>query len=225
MAHILVVDDAEDICSLLKMALEKDGHQVKAVYSGSALTANLYQHIDLILLDVMLPDEDGFSICRRIRKETDCPILFLTAKGENEDVIKGLSIGGDDYITKPFNLAQLRARVTAHLRRQQRTPVKRMQRGRLSFDLDGKVLYCDDIPLHLTKSEYAICEKLAMRPGLVFSREQLIEDVFGYESESDANAITEHIKNIRSKLTAFQLEPIVTVWGMGYKWNNEKASI
>lgn len=223
MAHIIVVDDAVDICTLIKRTLEKEGYQVTTVENGRDLTPNLYQNADLILLDVMLPDEDGFAICQRIREETDCPILFLTAKGGNDDVIKGLAIGGDDYITKPFNLAQLRARVAAHLRREQRIPKRRLQRGKLSFDLEGRILYYGDVAISLTKSEYAICEILATTPGLVFSREKLIEKIYGYDSESDTNVITEHIKNIRNKLAAIKVDPIETVWGMGYKWSNEKV--
>ena len=222
MAHIIVVDDTEDICSLLKMALEKDHHKVTIARSASDLSIPLCQSADLMLLDIMLPHEDGFSICRRIRSQTDCPILFLTAKNGNDDVLNGLSIGGDDYITKPFNLAQLRARIAAHLRREQRAPVRRMYRGAFSFDLAGKMLFCGNEQVPLTKSEYAICETLARHAGFVYSREQLLEAVFGCGSDSDTAAITEHVKNLRSKLAVFDWAPIETVWGIGYKWKSEK---
>lgn len=222
MAHIIVVDDTEDICSLLKMALEKDCHKVTIARSASDLSVPLCQSADLILLDIMLPHEDGFSICGRIRSHTDCPILFLTAKNGNDDVLNGLSIGGDDYITKPFNLTQLRARIAAHLRREQRIPVRRMLRGAFSFDLAGKMLFFGNEQVPLTKSEYVICETLARHAGFVYSREQLLEAVFGCGSDSDTAAITEHVKNLRSKLAVFDAAPIETVWGIGYRWKSEK---
>ena len=168
----------------------------------------------------MMPGEDGFALCRRIRSLADCPILFLTAKTEEADVLTGLGLGGDDYITKPFRIAELRARVAAHLRREQRTPHTRLRRGELDFDLGERAVYWQDAPLRLTRSEYTICEHLAMHPGQTFSKEQLYEAAFGYDGEADASAVTEHIKNIRAKLRTAGVNPIETVWGVGYKWKN-----
>lgn len=122
MAHILVVDDDGDLCVLLKTALERDGHQVSACRDGRRVDEAACRWADCILLDVMMPGEDGFALCRRIRDLADCPILFLTAKTQEADVLTGLGVGGDDYLTKPFRIAELRARVAAHLRRQQRAP-------------------------------------------------------------------------------------------------------
>ena len=122
MARIIVVDDSEDICRLLKRALEKDGHSVTALPDTQELDEKLCKAADLILLDVMMPGEDGVAACGRIRAFTYCPILFLTARGEDEDVLNGLGAGGDDYLTKPFSVLQLRARVEAHLRRERRVP-------------------------------------------------------------------------------------------------------
>lgn len=122
MAHILVVDDDADLRQLLLTALERDGHQVTALDRGSAVTEAHCRWAHCILLDVMMPGEDGFATCQRVRALADCPILFLTAKTEEADVIQGLGLGGDDYLTKPFRLGELRARVAAHLRRQHRTP-------------------------------------------------------------------------------------------------------
>ena len=224
MAHILVVDDALDICALLKAALEKDGHIVTIVQNAKDVTSTLCSKADLILLDVMMPEEDGFSVCKRVRADTDCPILFLTAKEGETDILTGLALGADDYMKKPFQLAELRARVAAHLRRAQRVPVRRFICGDLRFDLAGKILYDNDIAINLTKSEYALCETLARHTGFVYTREQLIEAAFGYENESDCAAVTEHIKNLRAKLATHGLAPVETVWGMGYRWNNEKAS-
>lgn len=223
MAHILAVDDDGDLCALLRTALERDGHQVETRQSGAAVTDALCRWADCILLDVMMPGEDGFATCRRIRGLADCPILFLTAKTAEADVLKGLGLGGDDYLAKPFRVAELRARVAAHLRRQQRTPHSRMRRGGLDFDFSERAVYCKGAPLRLTKSEYAICEHLASHPGQTFTKEQIYEAVFGFDGTGDESAVTEHVKNIRAKLRAAGLAPIETVWGIGYKWKSEEA--
>ena len=138
MANILAVDDNPDLCILLKTALERDGHRVVTCSSGADLTEALCRWSDCILLDVMMPNESGFAVCRRIREQTDAPILFLTARTDEASVLEGLGIGGDDYLTKPFRVGELRARVAAHLRRQNRVPVYRMVRGGVSFDMSGK---------------------------------------------------------------------------------------
>ncbi len=221
MAHILVVDDDGDLCALLKTALERDGHQVSACRDGRRVDEAACRWADCILLDVMMPGEDGFALCRRIRDLADCPILFLTAKTQEADVLTGLGVGGDDYLTKPFRIAELRARVAAHLRRQQRAPHSLLRRCGLDFDLRQRAVLWQGQPLRLTKSEYAICEHLAMHPGQTFSKEQLYEAAFGFDGTADAAAVTEHIKNIRAKLRAAQADPIETVWGVGYKWKNE----
>ena len=197
MAHILVVDDDGDLRALLKTALERDGHQVSLLDRGGAVSEAHCRWADCILLDVMMPGEDGFATCRRIRALAACPILFLTAKTEEADVLTGLGLGGDDYLSKPFRIAELRARVAAHL-----------------------AVYCGEEPLHLTRSEYAICAHLAAHPAQTFTKEQIYEAVFGFDGTADSSAITEHIKNIRAKLRAVGLSPIQTVWGVGYKWES-----
>ena len=221
MAHILAVDDDRDLCALLRTALERDGHTVRLLHSGAEVTEQHCAWADCILLDVMMPGEDGFALCRRIRDLADCPILFLTAKTQEADVLTGLGVGGDDYLTKPFRIAELRARVAAHLRRQQRAPHSLLRRGGLDFDLRQRAVLWQGQPLRLTKSEYAICEHLAMHQGQTFSKEQLYEAAFGFDGTADAAAVTEHIKNIRAKLRAAQADPIETVWGVGYKWKSE----
>jgi len=221
MAHILAVDDDRDLCDLLRTALERDGHQVKVLHSGGELTDQHCRWADCILLDVMMPGEDGFATCRRLRDLTDCPILFLTARTEEADVLRGLGLGGDDYLTKPFRLAELRARVNAHLRRQNRAPTHCIQRGGVRFDLQAGEAFAGEAPLHLTRAEYAICEYLALHAGCTFSKEQLYEAAFGFEGTTDTSAVTEHVKNIRAKLRACGLQPIETVWGIGYRWKNE----
>lgn len=225
MAHILAVDDNQELCKVLRTALERDGHQVATRTSGAELTEALCRWADCILLDVMMPDEDGFSVCRRIREQTDAPILFLTARNDEASVLEGLGIGGDDYIAKPFRVKELRARVAAHLRRQNRVPVHRMERGGVSFDLSAKAASLGEQTLPLTRSEYAICEYLALHAGQTFTKEQIYEAVFGIDGTADDTAITQHIKNIRVKLRAGGLlDPeklLKTIWGVGYQWKNE----
>ena len=165
-----------------------------------------------------MPGEDGFETCRRIRALADCPILFLTARTAEADVLTGLGLGGDDYLTKPFRVAELRARVAAHLRREKRTPHSRIRRAGLDFDLSGCAVYAGERPLKLTRSEYAICVHLALHPGQTFSKEQLYVAAFGYDGTADESAVTEHVKNIRAKLREAGAAPIETVWGIGYRW-------
>lgn len=218
MARILAVDDDDDILSLIRSALEKDGHSVTAVPSAEQAGRKNLTCFDLILLDVMMPGMDGFAFCRKIRDRVDCPILFLTAKTVESDVMYGLGIGADDYIRKPFGIGELRARVGAHLRREGRERKSTLLISGARFDLAGKELSVGRKKVPLTKSEYAICEFLARNRGRVFSREQIYEKVFGYDGASDASAVAEHVKNIRAKLAVFGLAPIATVWGIGYKW-------
>ena len=227
MANILAIDDDRDLCTLLKTALERDGHTVETRTSGTQLTDTLCRWADCILLDVMMPGEDGFAVCRRIRAETDAPILFLTARTDEPSVLTGLGIGADDYLSKPFRIAELRARVNAHLRRQNRAPQHRLVRGGICFDLAAKSAAVGCTALPFTKSEYAICEFLALHAGQTFGKEQIYEAVFGYDGTADDTAITQHIKNIRAKLRAAGLanpETVLkTVWGVGYLWNAADA--
>ena len=218
--HILAIDHDEGILRVIRRALEKDGCHVDALSDPLAIdTARLGQY-DLILLDVMMPGMDGFSLCRRIRGEVDCPVLFLTAKTGEEDLMRGLGLGADDYIRKPFGIGELRARVQAHIRRERRERTHAVIAGDVRFYLREKRAVYRERELPFTKSEYEICEYLALHRGQVFSREQIYEHVFGYDGESDSSAITEHIKNIRAKCREAGCEPVETVWGMGYKWRN-----
>ena len=227
MAHILAVDDDPDLCTLLKTALERDGHVVEIRKSGVTVTESLCRWADCILLDVMMPGEDGFATCRRIRAITQAPILFLTARTDEQSVLTGLGIGADDYLSKPFRIAELRARVNAHLRRQNRAPQHRLVRGGVCFDLAAKSAAVGGTQLPFTKSEYAICEFLALHAGQTFGKEQIYEAVFGYDGTADDTAITQHIKNIRAKLrTAGLASPetvLKTVWGVGYLWHAADA--
>lgn len=218
MAKILAIDDEEGILYIIKSALEKEGHEVTAVRNPLTISKNKFCHYDLILLDVMMPEIDGFTLCKEIRNLVDSPIVFLTAKTMEKDLITGLNLGGDDYITKPFGIGELRARVSAHVRREHREKQNAFFLSGLTFNLSCKEISYDDTVIPFTKSEYAICEYLALNHGQVFSREKIYENVFGYDGDSDNQVIVEHIKNIRSKLSKYGMNPIETVWGIGYKW-------
>ena len=218
MAAILMIDDERAILELVKNGLRKDGHFVTAYTSAAQVPLDKLNRYDLIILDIMMPDVDGFSYCDKIRSLVDCPILFLTAKTMEHDITFGLGLGADDYLTKPFRIAELRARVNAHLRRERRERHTALTFDRIKIDLSAKELRVDNTPVALTKSEYLICEYLARNKGQVFSKEQIYEAVFSLEGDSDNSTISTHIKNIRSKLNKLDIQPIATVWGIGYKW-------
>lgn len=218
MAKILAVDNEIAILDMVATILQRDGHLVTKVSDPLALKTERLQEYDLILLDVMMPGVDGFTLCTQIRNLVDCPILFLTAKTEENSLVNGLALGTDDYIFKPFGVMELRARVNAHLRRERREHSIKLVCDRACFVLSKKQLYVDDKELMLTKAEYDICEFLAQNRGQVFSKEQILEQVFGFDSESNDSTIVTHIKNIRTKFSEFDYMPIKTVWGIGYKW-------
>lgn len=218
MCRILAVDDDKGILVVIRKALEKEGYLVDTLDDPEKIDPERLSGYQLILLDVMMPGTDGFTVCRRIREQVDCPIIFVTAKTEEGDLITGFGLGADDYIRKPFGLGELRARVAAHLRRENREKKHRITLGDLEFSLQAKEIYCQGKQIPLTKSEYSICEYLALNRGQVFSKERIYEHVFGYDGESDSSTITEHIKNIRAKLQKVGVSPVETVWGIGYKW-------
>jgi DNA-binding response OmpR family regulator len=218
MANILAVDDDTAILNMIGNILKRDGHQVTLISDPLTLNSDKIQAYDLILLDVMMPGIDGFELCQNIRGQVDCPIIFITAKTDEGSLVEGLSLGADDYICKPFGVMELRARVNAHIRREKREHVARLSLGRISFLLTNKVMMLDDHEITLTKAEYEICEYLGRNKGQVFSKEQILEKVLGYDSDSSDATITTHIKNIRTKLSEYDYMPIKTVWGIGYKW-------
>ena len=222
MAYILAVDDEPEILAFIQKALVREGHTVLTTASTGEISPEMIRLADLILLDVMMPGEDGFSYCERIRSTVDCPILFVTARTAENDLVRGLGLGADDYIQKPFSVAELRARVAAHLRRESRGHTHILRVGDFVLDISGKQLLYQNTPLHFTKSEYAICAMLMEQAGQVFSKSRIYEAVFGYEGQSDESVIAEHIKNIRAKLQVCGTEPIETVWGIGYRWKREK---
>ena len=175
-----------------------------------------------VILDLGLPDMDGIDVLRELRSWSSLPVVVVSARSHEHDKVQALDLGADDYLTKPFRVAELRARVAAHLRRQNRTPSHKITRGGVTLDLSAKEAGVGGTPLHLTKSEYAICELLALHAGQTFSKEQIYEAVFGYDGTADDTAITQHIKNIRAKLRAAGAgEVLQTIWGVGYQWQNE----
>lgn len=218
MAKILAVDDEKDILNLVQKILSRDGHMVETLADPAKIDTIKPEYFDLILLDVMMPQVDGFAICERMRGRVDCPILFLTARADEGSLVCGLGAGADDYICKPFGAAELRARVNAHLRREKREHVARLCFGEIVLNLSAKQLAVGEHEVPLTRGEYRICELLARNQGQVFSREQIYEKVFGFDGESSDSTIATHIKNIRMKLEQVHVSPIKTVWGIGYKW-------
>ena len=218
MAHILVVDDELAMLQLIRRVLEKDQHLITLISDTNEVLNMNFSKYDLILLDIMMPEVNGFELCQQIRSRVDCPIIFLTAKMQEADIVRGLGMGADDYITKPFGTAELRARVTAHLRRDRREKKNSFSISGIVFQISVKEAEAEGEKLPFTKSEYEICEYLALHHGQTFTREQIYEAVFGFDRESDSSVISTHIKNIRGKLAAYDIAPIETVWGVGYKW-------
>ena len=218
MAHILVVDDEPAMLQLIRRVLEKDQHFITLMSDTNEVLNMNFSGYDLILMDIMMPGVNGFELCQQIRSRVDCPIIFLTAKMQEADIVRGLGLGADDYITKPFGTSELRARVTAHLRRDKREKKNSFSISGIVFQISVKEAEAQGEKIPFTKSEYEICEYLALHHGQTFTREQIYEAVFGFDGESDSSVISTHIKNIRGKLAAYDITPIETVWGVGYKW-------
>ena len=225
MANILAVDDNIELCKLIRTALERDGHRVETRLSGAELTEQLCHWADCILLDVMMPGEDGFAVCRRIRGLTDAPILFLRGSGSGKGGLEGQVIGAEDGLAQRWRVAEGGGREAERRRREKRNAGRGVVRGGVSFDLSAREAAVGETPLPLTRSEYAICEYLALHAGQTFTKEQIYEAVFGIDGTADDTAVTQHIKNIRSKLRAAGVpEPeklLNTVWGVGYRWKSE----
>ncbi len=218
---ILIIDDDTELLKMLKKYLEIKKYEIITAENGWKGLNKIKLQPDLILLDVNMPDMDGIEVCRRIRDKVDCPILFLTARVDEQDVVNGLSSGGDDYILKPFRLKELDARITAHLKRETRRKEKTEVcfQGELSIDYKAKTVQIHTDYLELTKLEYGIIEFLTMNPGMVFDKERIYERVCGYDAEGDSRVITELIRRIRKKIQQYtENKYIETVWGMGYRW-------
>lgn len=218
---ILIVDDDTELLKMLKSYFEIRRYVVITAENGANGLKQAQQGPDIILLDVNMPQIDGIELCRMIRDKVMCPILFLTAKVEEQDRVNGLLSGGDDYILKPFSLKELEARIGAHLKREERRKVKTKYRffSDLSIDYSAKTVQIGETYLELTKLEYEIIEFLSMNPGIVFDKERIYEKVCGYDAEGDSRVITELVRRIRKKIGEWtETEYIETVWGMGYRW-------
>ena len=221
MYKILIVDDEKDVVSLLKDYFDLNGYETFTAYDGAQAISRISVKPDLILLDVNMPDMDGTAVCQRIRDHVSCPILFLTAKVEDSDKIRGFAAGADDYIIKPFSIDELGARVAAHIRRDHRNAAETNVRfyGKLVIDYSAKTVSAEGEKITFAKKEYEIIELLSLNQGQVFDKERIYEKLWGYDAEGDSSVVAEHIRRIRAKLKDFEEEyHLETVWGMGYKW-------
>lgn len=220
--RLLIADDEADIVTMLTSFFEGKGYEVMTASDGIETLKQVEKRPDLILLDISMPGLSGLEVCRRIRDHIDCPILFLTAKIEDMDKVKGFSVGGDDYIVKPFSLAELEARVSAHLRRQARHSMETFVKftGDLTIDFAQRSLFYGKEEIVLSKKEFDIVELLSQNSGQVFDKERIYELVWGYDREGDSMVVAEHIRRIRTKIAAYTDRPYIeTVWGCGYKWS------
>jgi len=219
---ILIVEDEKKISEIVRAYLEKEGYRVRLAETGEQALKLLKDAFDLVILDLMLPDIQGEELCSMIREGSEVPVIILTAKSGEEDRIKGLGIGADDYVVKPFSPRELVARVKAQLRRSGRTKKKQLSynRGALKIDVSNHEVFRDGSLVILTPTEFKILLSLADQPGWVFSREQLVTIAQGFDFEGYDRTIDAHVKNLRRKIEKDSREPeyIRTVYGVGYKF-------
>ena len=215
--RVLVVDDEKLIVKGIRYSLEQDGMDVDCAYDGEeALKLAKENAYDIILLDIMIPKHDGFEVCQMIREFSDVPIIMLTAKGDDMDKILGLEYGADDYITKPFNILEVKARIKAIMRRV--TKHKILNKGEMKIDCESRRVFIADREINLTAKEFDLLELLAMNPNKVYSRENLLNIVWGYEYPGDARTVDVHIRRLREKVETNPSDPkyVYTKWGVGY---------
>ncbi len=221
---VLVVDDEKLIVKGIRFSLEQDGMEVDCAYDGEeALELTKNNTYDMVLLDVMLPKMTGFEVCQQIREFSNVPIVMLTAKGEDMDKILGLDYGADDYITKPFNILEVKARIKAIMRRtargnDSRTAAKVVEKGGMRLDCDSRRVYIDGKEINLTAKEYEVLELLMKNQGKVYSRENLLKLVWGNDYPGDVRTVDVHIRRLREKIESIPGEPVYvrTKWGVGY---------
>ncbi len=220
---ILVVDDEKLIVKGIRFSLEQDDMEVDCAYDGEeALEYAKNCEYDLVLLDVMLPKMDGFEVCQHIREFSDMPVVMLTAKSEDMDKILGLEYGADDYITKPFNILEVKARIKAIMRRTSKrmtSPASKMiVKGNMKIDCDGRSVFIGDKEINLTAKEFEVLELLAKNPNKVYSRENLLKIIWGKDNPGDARTVDVHIRRLREKIEVRPSEPkyVHTKWGVGY---------
>ena len=224
MAKILVVDDEKVLVKGIKFNLENEGYEVECAYDGAAaLELAREGRFDLLILDVMMPEMDGLEACMKIREFSNVPIIMLTAKSEDADKLMGFECGADDYLTKPFNILELKARVRALLRRAGMAAQKqgggRLSMGHITLDVDARAAWKDGKSVDLTAKEFDLMELLMRNPGRVYSRENLLNVVWGYEYAGDYRTVDVHVKRLREKLEGVSDKwALKTVWGVGYKF-------
>ncbi|MBB6215230.1 two-component system response regulator ResD [Anaerosolibacter carboniphilus] len=220
-AKILVVDDEEKMRNVIKVFLTKEGYEIEEAHNGKDALDKLYfNEYDLILLDVMMPEIDGWTVCRKVREDFSVPIILMTARGEEYDKLFGFELGADDYITKPFSLKEMLARVKAVMRRSKESNErnhKSLKLGALEIKTLSKQVFVDKDEIALTPKEYELLFFLGKNPEIVYSREQLLNRVWGYDFIGDARTVDTHIKQLREKLGNHK-RYIQTVWGTGYKF-------
>ena len=221
---VLVVDDEKLIVKGIRFSLEQDGMEVDCAYDGEeALTKATENQYDMILLDVMLPKLDGFEVCQRIREFSNMPIVMLTAKGDDMDKILGLEYGADDYITKPFNILEVKARIKAIMRRTNASQPKKendkiIEAGDLRLDCESRRAFVLNKEVNLTAKEFDLLELLVNNPNKIYSRENLLNLVWGYEYPGDVRTVDVHVRRLREKIETNPSEPkyVHTKWGVGY---------
>lgn len=227
--RVLVVDDEKLIVKGIRFSLEQDGMSVDCAYDGEeALEYAKNNRYDIILLDVMLPKFTGFEVCQQIREFSNVPIIMLTAKGDDMDKILGLEYGADDYITKPFNILEVKARIKAIMRRTEPAKVVKddnnvIIRGDMKLDTEGKRAYIEEREIGLTAKEFEVLELLAMNPNKVYGRENLLKLVWGADYPGDVRTVDVHIRRLREKIEVNPSEPkyVHTKWGVGYYFQND----
>ncbi|MCI8718655.1 MAG: response regulator transcription factor [Lachnospiraceae bacterium] len=218
---ILIIDDEEMLLTMLKKCLQAENFLVYTADSAEKALERMSVSPDIILLDINMPQMDGLELCQYIREHISCPIIFLTARVAEQDIIKGLSVGGDDYITKPFRIEELLARILAHLRREERKNKSSSLKfdKELIIDYNGRNVFWGEQPLIFSNKEFEIIQLLSQNAGMVFDRETIYERLWGCDSEGDSIVVKEHIRKIRNKLADYtDKNYIETVWGVGYKW-------
>lgn len=221
---VLVVDDEKLIVKGIRFSLEQDGMEVDCAYDGEeALELAQRNHYDMILLDIMLPKMTGFEVCQQIRGFSNVPIVMLTAKGDDMDKILGLDYGADDYITKPFNILEVKARIKAIMRRtgrkgEEKQAQRVIEQGDMRLDCDGRRVYISGKEINLTAKEFEVLELLIKNPGKVYSRENLLKIVWGSDYPGDVRTVDVHIRRLREKIEKVPGEPayVRTKWGVGY---------
>ena len=224
---ILVVDDEKLIVKGIRFSLEQDGMEVDCAFDGEeALRLATENKYDMVLLDLMLPKMDGFEVCQHIREFSSVPIVMLTAKGDDMDKILGLEYGADDYITKPFNILEVKARIKAIMRRTSPNQAKKenskiVENGDLKLDCESRRLFILGREINVTAREFDLLELLALNPNKVYSRENLLNLVWGHEYPGDVRTVDVHVRRLREKIEANPSEPkyVHTKWGVGYYYS------